>query len=229
MNPHQEYHLISRASLRDFIIGMSDGLTVPFALAAGLSGAVNSTGIIVTAGIAEVVAGAISMGLGGYLATKTERDYYESEERREHREVQQVPHVETQEVEDIFRVYGVPEPQLAAVVGAICDHPQRWVDFMMRFELGLEKPDPRRLLHSPLIIGGAYALGGFVPLIPYMLMVRAHEALQMSVLVSMAALAAFGAFKGKVTGHNWFTSAWQTTAIGGLAAGCAFYIAKLVS
>jgi len=231
MSPHHhhEHHSSSSASLRDFVLGMSDGLTVPFALAAGLSGAVDSPVIIVTAGLAEIVAGAISMGLGGYLSAKTEKEYYESEERREQREVELVPHVETKEVEDIFRAYGVPEPQLAAVVGAICDHPQKWVDFMMRYELGLEKPDPKRLLQSPMIIGGAYILGGMVPLMPYIFMSHVAEALQVSAFVSLIALVAFGAFKGYCTGQKMWVSAMQTALIGSLAAIAAFTLAKLVT
>ena len=228
-HPHPENHSRSSATIRDFVLGMSDGLTVPFALAAGLSGAVDSTGVIVVAGLAEIVAGAISMGLGGYLAAKTEKEYYESEERREHREVQLVPHLETKDVEDIFRGYGVSEEQLPAIVGAICDHPQKWVDFMMRYELGLEKPDPKRLLHSPIIIGGAYAVGGLVPLTPYMLVAHVHEALLASIGVSLVALFAFGAFKGYFTGQKVVKSALQTTIIGSVAAACAFLIAKSVT
>lgn len=226
---HHENHNKSSASLRDFVLGMSDGLTVPFALAAGLSGAVDSTAIIVTAGLAEIVAGAISMGLGGYLGAKTEKEYYESEERREHREVELVPHVERKEVEDIFRAYGVLEPELTSIVGTICDHPQKWVDFMMRYELGLEKPDPKRLLQSPLIIGGAYVVGGMVPLAPYIFMNHVSQALPVSAAVSLIALVAFGAFKGYFTGQKMWAAALQTAFIGSLAAIAAFTIAKLVT
>ncbi len=229
MSAHHEHHITSSASLRDFVLGMSDGLTVPFALAAGLSGAVDSTVIIVTAGIAEIAAGTISMGLGGYLAAKTEKEHYEAEERRELREVQLVPKVEAKEVEDILRDFGVPDAQLPVVVAAICSHPEKWVDFMMRFELGLERPDPRRLVQSPLIIGGAYALGGFVPLLPYMFIHHVAEALQASTLISLAALAVFGAFKGHYTGQNRFRSAVQTSIIGSAAAAIAFLIAKSIS
>jgi len=228
MSLHHEHHVTSAASLRDFVLGMSDGLTVPFALAAGLSGAVDSTAIIVTAGVAEIAAGAISMGLGGYLAAKTERDHYESEERREHHEVERVPHVEAKEVADILREFGVPEAQVPVVVEGIAQHPQKWVDFMMKFELGLEKPDPQRLVQSPLIIGGAYVIGGLVPLSPYMAMPHVAEALRVSVGVSLLALFAFGAFKGYFTGQKWFPAAVQTTLIGSLAA-AAFMIAKLVA
>lgn len=226
---HHEHHSnTDSAALRDFVIGLSDGLTVPFALAAGLAGAVDSTTLIVTAGVAEIAAGAISMGLGGYLAVKTERDHYESEERREYREVELVPHVEEKEVADIFREFNVPEEHIQGVVKAISEHPKRWVDFMMKFELGLEKPNPKRLYQSPLIIGGAYALGGIVPLLPYMLINQSLLALKVSIAVSMVALLAFGAFKGKATGQKMLPAALQTTAIGGLAAFAAFAIARLV-
>ncbi len=226
---HHEHHVQSSAALRDFVIGMSDGLTVPFALAAGLSGAVDSTSLVVTAGFAEIVAGTIAMGLGGYLGAKTEKEHYESEERREHLEVQSVPHVEAKEVGDILRDFGVPEAHVPAVVEGIRQNPQRWVDFMMRFELGLERPDPRRLLQSPLIIGGAYMLGGLIPLSPYIVYHTIHEALPVSIAVSLVALFAFGAFKGYFTGQNPWWSAVQTTCIGSLAAGAAFGIARLIA
>jgi VIT1/CCC1 family predicted Fe2+/Mn2+ transporter len=225
MSPHHEHHVKSSEMLRDFVIGMSDGLTVPFALAAGLAGAVDSTGLIVTAGAAEIAAGAIAMGLGGFLGAKTERDHYESERQREFREVECVPHVEAKEVEDILQEFGVPQEQLTPVVDAIRRNPAKWVDFMMRFELGLERPDPRRMVESPLIIGGAYALAGMVPLFPYIVMDHIADALPLSVAVSIAALFAFGAFKGYFTGQKLWASALQTTLIGALAAAAAFVIA----
>jgi VIT1/CCC1 family predicted Fe2+/Mn2+ transporter len=226
---HHEHHAKSSASLRDFVLGMSDGLTVPFALAAGLSGAVDSTALIVTAGVAEIAAGAISMGLGGYLAARTEKDFYEAEERREYMEVERVPHVEEKEVADIFLEFGVPEHNIKPVVDAIKAHPKRWVDFMMRFELGLDRPDPRRLVHSPVIIGGAYILGGLVPLSPYIVFHHVAQALPASIAVSIVALMAFGAFKGHYTGQKMWAAALQTTVIGAAAAACAFALAKLVS
>jgi VIT1/CCC1 family predicted Fe2+/Mn2+ transporter len=226
---HHEQHIESSQSLRDFVIGMSDGLTVPFALAAGLSGAIDSTALIVTAGVAEIAAGTIAMGLGGYLGAKTEKEHYESEERREHREVETVPHIEEKEVADILRSFGVPEAQVPAVVEGISRNPKKWVDFMMRFELGLERPDPRRLLHSPLIIGGAYMLGGMVPLLPYILINHVSEALPVSVVVSLVALFAFGAFKGYFTGQKPVKSAVQTTLIGSVAAATAYVIASLIA
>lgn len=226
---HTEKHVTSSEALRDLVIGLSDGLTVPFALAAGLTGAVDSTAIIVTAGLAEIAAGGISMGLGGYLAAKTAKDHYDSEEKREHREIELVPHVEAKEVGDILREFGVPETQLPVVVEGICKHPQKWVDFMMRFELGLERPDPSRLVHSPLIIGLAYVAGGLIPLFPYMVIHHAVQAFRVSVLVTGLALLAFGAFKGHFTGQRKARSAVQTVLIGGVAAAAAFVIAKVFS
>jgi len=226
---HHEHHVTSSAALRDFVIGMADGLTVPFALAAGLAGAIDSTGLIVTAGVAEIAAGAIAMGLGGYLGAKTEKEHYESEHKRELREVEQLPKVEAKEVADILVEFGVPEKELPVVVAAICQNPQKWVDFMMRFELGLERPDPRRLLQSPVIIGGAYIMGGFVPLMPYIFYGQVSQALPVSVVVSLIALFAFGAFKGYFTGQKVIRSAAQTTLIGSMAGLAAYSIAKLVS
>jgi vacuolar iron transporter family protein len=226
---HHEHHVNSPAALRDFVIGMADGLTVPFALAAGLAGAINSTGLIVTAGAAEIAAGTIAMGLGGYLGARTEKEHYESEHRRESREVELVPHIEAKEVGDILRDFGVPEMQVPVVVGAIQKNPRKWVDFMMRFELGLERPDPRRLMQSPLIIGGAYAAGGFVPLFPYIVIDNVEQALAISAAVSLVALFAFGAFKGYFTGQKMLGAALQTTLVGSLAAAAAYVIAKLIA
>lgn len=229
MSHHHEHHVTSSAALRDFVIGMSDGLTVPFALAAGLAGAIDSTAIVVTAGVAEVAAGAISMGLGGYLAARTERDHYNSELKREEDEVINLPQVEAKEVGDILREFGVPEAQVPAVVDGIRSNPKKWVDFMMRFELGLERPDPRRMVATPLTIGGAYAVGGLVPLLPYMLIGHVGQALPVSAGLSLAALAAFGAFKAYYTGQKMFAGAWQTALIGGLAAAAAYMIARMVA
>lgn len=226
---HHEHHNRSSEALRDFVIGMSDGLTVPFALAAGLAGAVDSTGVIVTAGIAEIAAGAISMGLGGYLGARTEKEHYEAEHSRELREVELVPKVEAKEVSDILSDFGVPQEQLPVVVGAICQNPQKWVEFMMKFELGLERPNPRRLVESPLIIGGAYVFGGLVPLLPYIALQQVARALPVSVAVSLIALVAFGGFKGYFTGQNMVKSAMQTTVIGSLAALTAYGIARMIA
>lgn len=227
--PHHEQHFTASDSVRDVVIGMSDGLTVPFALAAGLSGAATTTGIIVTAGLAEIAAGAIAMGLGGYLAGRSDAEHYASEREREHREVREKPAVEAREVGDIFRGYGLSDEEIAPILRAFQNRPQEWIDFMMRFELGLEKPDPRRALQSALTIGGSYAVGGLIPLAPYILLRDAPTALRISVAVTLAALAAFGFVKGRFTGARPWRSALQTALIGGAAAAAAFAIARLVS
>ena len=226
--PHMEQHFTASDSVRDVVIGMSDGLTVPFALAAGLSGAVASSGIIVTAGLAEIAAGAIAMGLGGYLAGRSDAEHYASEREREHREVREKPAVEAREVGDIFRGYGLSDDEVTPILRAFEAHPQEWIDFMMRFELGLEKPDPGRALQSALTIGGAYAVGGFIPLGPYILLQEAGNALSVSIAVTLAALAVFGFVKGRFTGARPWKSALQTTLIGSVAAAAAFAIARAV-
>jgi VIT1/CCC1 family predicted Fe2+/Mn2+ transporter len=227
--PHVEKHFTGSQTIRDLVIGMSDGLTVPFALAAGLSGAVASSHIVVTAGLAEIAAGSIAMGLGGYLAAKSDAEHYASERTREEQEVVAVPEVEAHEVEQIFASFGLTAQESAPVVEAICRRPERWVDLMMRMELGLEQPDPKRALTSALTIGGAYILGGSIPLAPYIFLPSAQAALQVSVVVTLVALFVFGAFKGHFTGTPPLRSGLQTLLIGGLAAGAAFAIAKLIS
>jgi VIT1/CCC1 family predicted Fe2+/Mn2+ transporter len=226
---HVERHFTSSDVVRDVVIGMSDGLTVPFALAAGLSGAVNNAGIVVTAGLAEIAAGSIAMGLGGYLAAKSDAEHYAAEERREHQEIHEIPKEEMKEVADIFRDYGVAEEHVNAVVDAMTRRPKQWVDFMMRFELGLEKPEPKRARNSAAVIAGAYILGGLIPLAPYMLIHSTQTALLVSVCVTLVALAVFGLIKGRYTGARPLKSALQTTVIGGLAAGAAFLIARAIS
>jgi vacuolar iron transporter family protein len=226
--PHAEKHFTASETVRDVVIGMADGLTVPFALAAGLSGAVDSTGIIITAGLAEVAAGAIAMGLGGYLAARTDAEHYASEKAREERETRDVPEVEEAEVAAVFRGYGLPEETVAAVVGAIKADPGRWVEFMMRFELGLEEPDPRRAGRSALTIALSYVVGGLVPLLPYFFAATARQGLIWSACVTLAALVAFGYVKGRFTAARPLRSAWQTALVGGLAATAAFVIAKAV-
>ena len=227
--PHLEHHFTASDAVRDVVIGMSDGLTVPFALAAGLSGATTSTGIIVTAGLAEIAAGAIAMGLGGYLAGRSDAEHYASEREREHREVRETPAVEAREVGDIFRGYGLSDDEVAPILRAFREKPQEWIDFMMRFELGLEKPEPGRALRSAVTIGGAYALGGLIPLGPYILLHEASTALTVSIGVTLAALAVFGFVKGRFTGARPWKSAFQTTLIGGVAAAVAFAIARAVA
>ena len=214
--------------MRDVVIGMSDGLTVPFALAAGLSGAVDSTGIIVTAGLAEIAAGSIAMGLGGYLAARSDAEHYASERAREEREVREIPGVEADEVAQVFRSYGLDDQESATVVEALRRRPEAWIDFMMRFELGLEKPDPARAPTSALTIAGAYVAGGFIPRAPYLVSSTARAALLASVVLTLGALLGFGYLKGRFTGARPWRSALQTALIGGLAAAAAFGIARAI-
>jgi VIT1/CCC1 family predicted Fe2+/Mn2+ transporter len=226
---HDEEHSQASEVVRDAVIGMSDGLTVPFALAAGLSGAVTASTLVVTAGVAEIVAGSIAMGLGGYLAARSEAEHYASELRREQTEIVEKPDAELAEVRDIFVQYGMSHDESTRLAQALSQRPEAWVDFMMRFELGLEAPDPKRALKSALTIAGAYMLGGFIPLAPYMLIAEAASALLPSVAVTLVALGIFGYVKGRFTGAHPVRSAVQTVVIGGLAAGAAFGIARLIS
>lgn len=226
---HVEKHFTATAAVRDIVIGMSDGLTVPFALAAGLTGAVASTAIVVTAGLAEIAAGSIAMGLGGYLAARTDSEHYASELDREYRETVELPEIEKEEVAKVFRDYGVSEPQMAPVVTAITSDQKHWVDFMMRFELGLEQPDPARAGRSAGTIAASYIVGGLVPLAPYMLMKHIFSALRVSVGVTLLALFIFGSVKGHFTGVKPLRGGLQTVIVGGLAAAAAFFIARLIS
>ena len=223
---HVERHFTGNRTVRDLVLGMADGLTVPFALAAGLTGAIDTTWIIVIAGLAEIAAGTIAMGLGGYLAGKSEAEHYESERAREQREVREKPEAEAAEVFEVLESYGVKAEAARPLVDSLRRHPPGWVDFMMRFELGLERPDPNRALRSAVTIGGAYALGGLIPLWPYMVMDRAMAALGVSSVVTLVALVVFGYTKGRFTGAPPLRSALQTVLIGGLAAGAAFAIAR---
>ena len=226
--PHVEKHFTASETVRDIVIGMSDGLTVPFALAAGLSGAVEATTIIITAGLAEVAAGAIAMGLGGYLAARTDAEHYASERAREERETQEMPETEAAEVADVLRSYGLEDDKTATVVNAIRADKKRWVDFMMRFELGLEEPNPKRARNSALTIALSYIAGGIVPLAPYFFFRSVHTALIGSVVVTLLALLVFGYVKGQFTTAKPLRSAWQTVVVGGLAATAAFVIAKAI-
>ncbi|HLW46568.1 MAG TPA: VIT1/CCC1 transporter family protein [bacterium] len=226
---HVERHFTAGEVVRDVVIGMSDGLTVPFALAAGLSGAIASTRIIVTAGLAEISAGAIAMGLGGYLAARSDAEHYTSERTREQCEIETVPEIEAGEVRQVLESYGLSAAESAPVVQALRRRPAAWIDFMMRFELGLERPDPRRALASAVTIGGAYVAGGFIPLTPYMVSGRVASALLLSVAVTLAALAVFGYIKARFTGTRPLRGALQTMLVGGLAAAAAFGLARLVS
>ncbi|HEV3136794.1 MAG TPA: VIT1/CCC1 transporter family protein [Pirellulales bacterium] len=227
--PHIEKHFTATETIRDIVIGMSDGLTVPFALAAGLTGVVGSTSaLVVTAGLAEVAAGSIAMGLGGYLAARTDAEHYEAERRREFREIEELPRQEEQEVADVFRGYGLAEEHVAPVVAAISAQPERWVDFMMRFELGLEAPNAGRARTSAMTIALSYIVGGLIPLVPYMFVADISAALWSSIALTLAALFVFGFIKGKFTGIVPLRGGWQTVLIGGLAAAAAFGIARAV-
>jgi vacuolar iron transporter family protein len=227
--PHTERHFTAGEVVRDVVIGMSDGLTVPFALAAGISGAIDNSRLVVVAGLAEIAAGSIAMGLGGYLAARSDAEHYASERLREEREVEEIPDEEAREVQNVFTEYGLTRDEAAPVVEALTKKPKEWVDFMMRFELGLEEPDPKRALQSALTIAGSYIAGGFIPLSPYMVFHSSHQALLWSALVTLAALGVFGYIKGRFTGSRPGRSALQTIVIGGLAAGAAFLIAKAIS
>ncbi|QVL30374.1 VIT1/CCC1 transporter family protein [Telmatocola sphagniphila] len=224
---HIEKHFTASEMVRDIVIGMADGLTVPFALAAGLSGAVEATQIIITAGLAEVAAGSIAMGLGGYLAAKTDAEHYASEKYREEREVVELPEVEAAEVAEVFRGYGLPDDQIEKIVDSLRKDPVKWVDFMMKFELGLEAPDPKRARTSAFTIAVSYIVGGMVPLTPYFFAATARQGLMISAAVTLLALLVFGYIKGRYTTSHPFRSAWQTVVVGGLAATAAFTIAKL--
>ena len=230
--PHIEQHFTATAAVRDVVIGMSDGLTVPFALAAGISGALaanpHASALVVTAGLAEIAAGSIAMGLGGYLAARTDIEHYASERQREIRETVELPDIEIEEVAKVFRDYGLTQDELTPVVKAITAKQQAWVDFMMRFELGLEEPDPKRARTSALTIAMSYVFGGLIPLAPYMMLSQVQTGLLCSVGVTVIALGIFGAIKGRFTGINPFKGGMQTVVTGGLAAGAAFLIAKLI-
>jgi VIT1/CCC1 family predicted Fe2+/Mn2+ transporter len=226
--PHIEQHFTATATVRDVVIGMSDGLTVPFALAAGLSGAAAATNIVVTAGLAEIAAGSIAMGLGGYLAARTDAEHYAAEQAREQQETVDVPQQEEEEVAQVFREYGLADEQIGPVVAAMRADRRRWVDFMMRFELGLEAPDPARARQSALTIALSYIAGGLIPLSPYILLHSLSTAMWVSVGLTLTALLIFGYVKARFTGLNPLRGAVQTVLIGGLAAATAFVIARLI-
>ena len=226
---HTEHHFTAGDTVRDIVIGMSDGLTVPFALAAGLTGAINTSSIIITAGLAEIAAGSIAMGLGGYLAAKSDAEHYASERKRELREVQEIPEREKQEIVDIFKEYNISAVESSHVVEALAKSPDKWVDFMMRFELGLEEVEPKRARNSAATIAISYIVGGLIPLSPYIFIDSAKSALVISVIVTLIALLVFGIVKGRFTGAHPIRSGIQTMVIGGLAAGAAFLIAKFIA
>jgi VIT1/CCC1 family predicted Fe2+/Mn2+ transporter len=226
---HVEAHFQSSELVRDVVIGMADGLTVPFALAAGLSGAVGSSHIVVLAGLAEIAAGSIAMGLGGYLAARGDAEHYASERLREEREIIERTQDEEEEIYEIFEEYGVARAESEPVLTALKRNHTAWVDFMMRFELGLEKPASFRARQSAMLIAFSYIAGGFIPLLPYMLLQQASSALRASVVITLIALFIFGAIKGRLTGGGTLRSAMQTVMIGGLAAGAAYTLARLLS
>jgi VIT1/CCC1 family predicted Fe2+/Mn2+ transporter len=227
--PHIEKHFTGSEVIRDIVIGMSDGLTVPFALAAGLSGIASSTAIVITGGLAEIAAGAISMGLGGYLAARSDAEHYASERENERNEVEIIPAKEVEEVEDVFLSYGLEKEHSALIAKALSKRPEAWIDFMMRFELGLEKPAPKRALKSAITIALSYIASGMIPLSPYMLISNTNSALLFSIIFTLAALFIFGYIKARFTGGRPFRSAFQTVLIGSLAAAAAFGLSKLIS
>ena len=229
LTPHIEKHFTAGDFVRDVVIGMADGLTVPFALAAGLSGAVSSTKLIVVGGMAEIAAGSIAMGLGGYLAARGDAEHYDQEKLREEREIVEIPEAEKHEVREVFEQYGLTRAEATPVVEALSQRPKAWVDFMMRFELGLEQPDPKRAVTSAATIALAYIAGGFIPLSPYIILGNAVRGLIWSAVVTLAALGVFGFMKARFTGTPRLRGASQTMVIGGLAAGAAFMIAKLIA
>jgi VIT1/CCC1 family predicted Fe2+/Mn2+ transporter len=227
-NAHLEEHVFGAETVRDIVIGMSDGLTVPFALAAGLSGAVSSTNLIIIAGLAEIAAGSIAMGLGGYLAGKTEVDHYNSEMKREYDEVEKVPEIEKQEIRTFFASLGLSSEVQNQAVEEISKDKDKWVELMMKYELGLEKPDPQRAKKSAFNIGFSYIVGGLIPLSPYFFVANGFEGLKLSSIITLICLFIFGYLKSKFTGVNAWSGAFRVMMIGAIAAGCAFAIARLI-
>jgi VIT1/CCC1 family predicted Fe2+/Mn2+ transporter len=229
ITPHSEKHFTAGDVVRDVVIGMSDGLTVPFALAAGLTGAISQTHVIVTAGLAEIAAGSIAMGLGGFLAARGDAEHFLSELRREEEEIETLPEVEVKETREIFESYGLTADESSALVESLRKRPKDWVAFMMRFELGLERPDPTRAWKSACTIAVSYLVGGMIPLLAYIVLEDSQRALKTSVVITLVALFVFGGVKGRFAGSGPLKSAFQTTLIGGLAAAAAFAIARAVS
>jgi VIT1/CCC1 family predicted Fe2+/Mn2+ transporter len=231
---HEEQHLQSSDLLKDIVIGMSDGLTVPFALAAGMVSAVKNvaidqTRLIILAGIAEIAAGSIAMGLGGYLAGKTEADHYESELKREYYEVEHLPEVEKAEVKQLFAEWGLSAEVQEKAVTELMQDKKQWVDFMMKHELGLTAPDPKRAGRSAFNIGVSYIVGGLIPLSPYFFVNDALQGLELSAVITLICLFIFGYFKSKMTGINPWSGGLKVMLIGAAAAATAFGIARLVS
>ncbi len=225
----QEQHFQSSEKVRDFVIGMSDGLTVPFALAAGLSGVVDSTSIVITAGLAEIAAGSIAMGLGGYLAGRTEIEHYDSEEKREYEEIERLHEVEIKETKEIFAEYGLNDELQEKIAREMAKSPKKWIDFMMRFELGLERPDKNRAYQSAFIIGISYVIGGLIPLTAYFFTESATQGLIYSSIITFICLVGFGLVKSKLTGQPLFKGTMRVALVGAVAAAAAFGIAKLIA
>ena len=228
---HPEHHLTSSAMLQDVVIGLSDGLTVPFALAAGLSGAVTASGsgLVITAGLAEIVAGSIAMGLGGYLAGRTEVEHYAAEQARERREVREVPDVERAEVDELLADMGLSAETRRQAVAELTADPEQWVKFMMKYELGLEAPDPKQAPKSAFTISAAYAVGGLIPLSAYFVTDTPAQGLLWSAVITLVCLLVFGFFKSRLTGQPPVAGALKMAVVGALAAAAAFGIARLVS
>ncbi|HEY0176826.1 MAG TPA: VIT1/CCC1 transporter family protein [Pedobacter sp.] len=226
---HKEKHITSSETIRDIVIGMSDGLTVPFALAAGLSGAVNSSGIVGTAGLAEIVAGSIAMGLGGFLAGRTDADHYHAELKREYDEVDRLPEEEKREIMEIFAGFGLSDTLQRQVADEMSKDRDKWVNFMMNYELGLQEPEPGRAAKSAVTIGAAYIIGGIIPLSPYIFIAESQTALSYSCVFTLICLFIFGYFKSKLTGQPAVTGAFKVVIIGALAAGAAFVIARSIN
>lgn len=227
IHPHQEKHFQGSEMLSDIVIGMSDGLTVPFALAAGVSQAGVSNYVIITAVIAEIVAGSIAMGLGGYLAGQTEREHYFNELKREYDEVEKLPEKEKQEVKDILSKYNISETVQTLLVEELSKDKNKWVEFMMQFELGLSEPDINRAKKSAMNIGLSYIAGGLVPLLPYLITDNPQQGFIGSVILTLIALLIFGYFKSRVTGQHPLKGALKTTLVGLLAAFAAYFVAKI--
>lgn len=223
---HKEEHLRSSDFITDIVIGMSDGLTVPFALAAGLSGAVQSNSVVITAGIAEIVAGSIAMGLGGYLAGKTEQEHFQAELQKEYDEVEVIPEKEKEEIKLVFAEYGLSEQTQIIIADELSKDKDKWVDFMMKYELGLEKPDINRARNSAATIGISYIIGGLIPLTAYFFTKTPFEGLIISAILTIICLFLFGYFKSKVTGQSPIKGALKVTLIGITAAAAAFLVAK---
>ena len=226
---HGEGHFQGGAALRDIVIGMSDGLTVPFALAAGLSGASLANSVILTAGLAELVAGAISMGLGGFLAGKSDIEHYASELRREGREIEEIPGAEKEEIKIILKKYGISSTTQQQFVSELAQNKKHWLQFMMEFELGLQKPDQSQVKWGAIRIGGAYALGGFVPLSAYFITDSARSGLVLSSIFTVLALGIFGYMKSRFLDQPRASGAIRMIIVGTIAATVSFFVARLVA